>query len=379
MLSFTKLFLASILLTLVACAKDSNPNTGDDGGGEVEQFDESGPTVSVMTYNVENLFDTLKDKDRDDYTNLPKALKDKDPAIRAGCQKMTTDYYRQECLNLDWSDEVLDEKLNRLADTILSVNGVGPDVLILQEVENMNALQMLQKKLGKKIYKTAVLVEGDDVRGIDVGVLSKFPLKKSSKVRLHRIPFYKDEKNPNWKMPKTRGILEVPLKLPNGDKLVVLGFHFPSQSNPSSYRVDAVNKLNEILADKGAKEMVIGAGDSNITPYENETLGLQTRVLAEKWGVSHLILCKDRPAECKGTQVYRSEWSFLDVLLFNGNLGDLGRGSYRLKTKSIKVINTGKYQVHADTGFPARFDINKPIGVADHLPVYAELVLRKKK
>jgi endonuclease/exonuclease/phosphatase family metal-dependent hydrolase len=365
MKSWTKLFLLGCLF-LTACPSDNN---AVDSNPNLETSD-SGPTVSVMTYNVENLFDTLKDEGKNDYAFLPKAEKDRSAKLRAGCDTMTTDYYRKECLELDWNKDVLEEKLERLKDTILSSNGVGPDILILQEVENMNVLKMLQAKLDKKVYRTAVLIEGDDSRGIDVAVLSKFPLGGRSK--LHRIEFTKNPKDPKWKLPKTRGILEVSLKLPMGGRVVVLGFHFPSQSNPSWQRLDAVNMLNKILNSKGRKEMVIAGGDSNITQYENDTMGLQTELMAKFWGVSHLIGC----ATCVGTEVYRSEWSFLDVLLFNGNLGDAGHGHIRLRPSTIRVVDNGKYQM-SSKGYPARFDYKSSIGVADHLPVYAEMVLRK--
>ena len=43
----------------------------------------SAKTISVMSYNVENLFDTVHDQGKEDYTYLPLSLKQKSPEIQA--------------------------------------------------------------------------------------------------------------------------------------------------------------------------------------------------------------------------------------------------------------------------------------------------------
>jgi hypothetical protein len=83
---------------------------------------------------------------------------------------------QDECLKMDWSDATLNKKMERLAAVIKSVNnGQGPDILVLAEVENMNVLQLFASgPLASCNYKTMVLFEGSDPRGIDLALLSRF-------------------------------------------------------------------------------------------------------------------------------------------------------------------------------------------------------------
>lgn len=60
-----------------------------------------------------------------------------------------------------------------ISDRVLSI---GVDVLAVQEVENIEALQTFNREHLGGVYPHVVLVEGNDPRLIDVGVLSKFPI-----------------------------------------------------------------------------------------------------------------------------------------------------------------------------------------------------------
>jgi endonuclease/exonuclease/phosphatase family metal-dependent hydrolase len=326
-------------------------------------------SLSVMSYNVENLFDTLPDSGREDFTFLPLSLKTADPRLQAGCKKAENDYRRQECLNTDWNEKVLDLKLKRLADTILEVDGRGPDILILQEVENLRVLKLLNDQyLTAAGYQTAQLLEGEDLRGIDIAVLSRLPL--AGDVKLHPMEIRFGMEKPDWKRPLTRGILEVPLKLPNGETLTVMGFHFPSQAAPTGFRRDAIQFLNTLAKNKGAKALIIAGGDSNISQEEETQHHLQRDLMGSQWSVSHVVGCKD----CMGTQNYRGTWNFFDVLLFSEPLTN-GQGSYQLLTNSIQVQRQGRYQLRQD-GTPARFNEKSNAGVSDHLPIYGEIAPR---
>lgn len=327
--------------------------------------------ISVMAYNVENLFDTEKDEDRNDWAYQPLSYKQANAELlNAECAKMSTPFFQQECLNMDWNDQVLKEKMTRVADTILQINGRGPDVLILSEVENIRVIEKLNKEfLSKAGYKTVVLIEGGDRRGIDIGILSRFPLVEPA--RIHAIEFTPDANNANWQAPNTRGIMEAAVKLPTGQTLYVLGFHFPSQSNPVQQRIDAIQSLNKIMTAKGPSALVVAGGDSNITLKEEESLALRSKALGSVWSVSHLVGCKD----CEGTHYYKGKWDYLDILLFSPALTSMN-GSVQLDATTISVPKNGKYQLN-NNGTPARFDIEQAVGVSDHLPIYGEVVIKK--
>ena len=80
--------------------------------------------VTLMTFNVENLFDTMDDPEKDDRDYLPLAQKNNE-AHREACAALRFESWRNRCLTTDWNDEVLDRKLSVVAETILQVDGRG--------------------------------------------------------------------------------------------------------------------------------------------------------------------------------------------------------------------------------------------------------------
>lgn len=354
--------LLLLIAALSACADNSNSRKS-----------ETGSTVSIMTYNVENLFDTKQDANREDYTYLPKATKDADLTLQENCKSITNEFYRNECLNLDWNQSVLDKKLSNLAETILQVNGRGPDILILPEVENILVLRELNDRFLKAAgYQTVELIEGEDERGIDIGILSRFPQTEPARINL--IDFVPDPANPDWKRPGSRGIMEINVKLPSGENLTVYGLHFPSQSNPRKERIDAINTLNKLMLSKGPNALVIAAGDFNINGADEKEDGLYSKHLAGTWGaVAHLVGC----AQCGGTYNYRGAWEFLDSILFSPGLAKTSSAQYQLNTKSIRLVKDGIHQMGQD-GKPKRYDIKTGEGASDHLALYAEITTSKK-
>ena len=130
-----------------------------------------------MTFNVENLFDNIDDPVKDDKAYLPLSAK-QTAAHKSACNEIEVQRWRDECLNLDWNDDILDYKMTVIAATILQVNdGRGADIIALQEIENLAVLEQLRTGyLANAGYLPAILIEGTDARGIDVAFLSRLPL-----------------------------------------------------------------------------------------------------------------------------------------------------------------------------------------------------------
>lgn len=345
--------------------------------GLKEEYSSNSKSITVMAYNVENLFDTENDPDKNDDTFLPVSEK-KSEFHNAICRNQP-ERYRDDCLHLDWNPKTLDRKMQRLADVILQVkNGKGPDVLLVEEVENQQVVEMLNNRYLKAAgYKYVVVPEGPDNRGIDVGLLTR--LEPVGEAKLHPVKFVKGEKVPDYYLKsKTRSILQVDLKLPNGDLLTVFGVHFPSAAAPTVMREQAIDNLNAVVATLPKDRNIIVGGDFNINILEDVKYGVYSKKLAKDWAVSHYY---NKNIKARGTHYYNYDktWSFLDALLFSANLQDEGRGNWKVERKSIRVPNYSYYQKNRWDS-PARYSYGKySVGVSDHWPIAADLVLRNKQ
>lgn len=320
--------------------------------------------ISVMTFNVENMFDNIHNEGIDDYTYLPHSQKNTNAVIES-CNKVDNPFYRQECFNKDWNDDVIEFKLSQVAKIITYVdNGQGPDNLILAEVENENILnQLVKKHLADKGYKTISILKGPDTRGINTAFISKFP--QVGKSVLHIVPYQDPDPAQLKYAQKSRGILETVVKI-NGKNVSFLAAHFPSQSNPTEWRRQAMDYMKTLMIDIQKKgQGVIAGGDLNTTEEEEADFGYFSKILAQGGSVSHLVGCK----HCKGTHSYKGGWSFLDVMAYSPNLPEAA--GLTLIPESIEVVRTPVNTKR--NGTPLRFDDDKREGVSDHFPLYSRL------
>lgn len=330
-------------------------------------------TITVMTFNVQNLFDTDDDPDKNDEAFLP--LDKKTGLVRSACyaSNQENSYYLKECLTNDWNERILKMKMKRLTDVVRQIkDGRGPDVLILQEIENVKILDRWRTEyLGAMNYKPALLIEGPDKRGIDVGILTR--LESAGPTALHLIPYKANEALKADQIRPTRGILEATLALPDGTPLTVLGLHFPSQGAPTETRKQAVDFINVIRAKLPADRMVIVGGDFNITSDEDAKSGYVSRTLATNWGVSHMMGCTG----CLGTTYYpkNQTWSFFDILLVTPGLKPDGTSPWKVLPESIRIENNSVYHTNR-YGSPARFSENRKDGVSDHWPMVLDIIKR---
>jgi len=324
------------------------------------------PAITVMTFNVENLFDNTDDPGKDDRTYLPAAAK-QNAAHRNACNEIPVDRWREQCLYWDWSDELIERKLGLVAGAILQVNdGRGPDIVALQEIENLAILERLRTDyLAAAGYREPVLIEGNDLRGIDVAFLTRLPVVGES--RLHPIVF---DNNFADRVADTRGILETTFRMPDGSLLTGFAVHFPAPFHPTDMRVAAYRQLNSLLDALPADRPVFAAGDFNTTSSENREKDLLGRYVRERWSVAHELGCA---TPCPGTSYYARDatWSFLDMILWS----PARRGAdatWRVRANSVRLANDAPGQRRSN-GTPARFDAAGGDGVSDHWPLVMTL------
>lgn len=306
-------------------------------------------SLKIAFWNVENLFDTEWDKDQKDPTYLP--LAKKTGALKKKCAGLANFYYRKQCRELDWSPELLNQKMHRLAQTLFAQG--SPDILAVSEVENRNVLALWNRKyLAAANYQTIELIEGPDNRGIDVGLISRYPLVRTS--QLHIIPG----------LPHSRGILQVTLKIPavllKTELLTVFVFHFPSQGAPVEDRILALNELRRLMQSQPTGTPTIALGDSNITTREQQKLQLWDQLPERIGSLSLRANLLNEP----GTHFYKTKWSFLDVIYVNAAV----KGE--MKSIHFEVLAQGPQQKKSN-GTPERFKHEK--GVSDHFPIAVTL------
>lgn len=154
--------------------------------------------IRVMSYNVQNLFDTRDDPQTRDEEFTPE-----------GRQK--------------WVNSVIEDKFQNLGRVVRSVS---PDILAVQEIENQSILeQWVQKGLRDEKYTSVITGPTDDMRGIRPGLITRFPVLS---VRSHKV-WSEALKDSKGAVMKTRDILEVELKVAPQQNLVVFVNHWPSK------------------------------------------------------------------------------------------------------------------------------------------------------
>ena len=308
---------------------------------------------SAMTLNTQNLFDTVDDPKKNDKAYLPIELKKSQKHI-SSCQDIKVKSWKDECLFLDWDEDTKNTKLMNLANEIIKYNNSGPDILALQEVENINILTQLFKLLEPYGYKNLSLLEGKDYRGIDTALITKFNIVDS---KLHYITFTGKYENKD-----TRPILEVTLDV-NNKKLKIYNVHFPAGYHDVSMRIDSLNFLKDLL--NSHKHPSIALGDFNINIKEDRKLDIY-KSQETYWSVAHLNGCN----KCKGTYYYAYEknWSFLDSIFLSKDRNI----KYIPDSIDIHITKTNSY---SETGRPIKFNPINKSGVSDHLPMVANFIL----
>lgn len=231
-------------------------------------------TWTLATYNVQDLFDTTDD---------PRA-EDEHP-----------------------TENRLQNKFTRLR-RVLHI--LDADVVALMEVETLAVLRRLNDEHLRDLgYRETVLIEGNDPeRGIDVALLSRFPV---AHVISHAGETFSDSDG-RLRRIFSRDCLECHIGLPSGETLVVLVNHFKSKrggaEETEGLRVrqaarvrvlaESLNRLNSLLA---------VVGDLNDTP-DSPPLRLLTAQLSD-------VLSDDVPATHRATFMHAGQPERIDYLL----------------------------------------------------------------
>jgi endonuclease/exonuclease/phosphatase family metal-dependent hydrolase len=122
--------------------------------------------------------------------------------------------------------KIFDEEQRMLAASAIwdSASQSWPDILCLQEVESLLAARTFAEDYLGNAYPHAILIDGYDLRQIDVAVLSRYPI-----VHVRSFVHEIDPSATDHGRLFSRDCLEVDILLPDGNTLTVFNNHFKSK------------------------------------------------------------------------------------------------------------------------------------------------------
>ncbi len=349
-------FLTCPGLPIVYCAVLAGcaaPAPRDVPGARAQQDTAASTPVqgtAIVSYNVENLFDTKDDPATNDEDFLPQG-------------------------KLHWTAERYRHKLEQLARAITWAGHGPPAVIGLAEVENAAVVKDLAhtEPLGKADY-ALVHFESPDERGIDVALL----VRKDLATVLDQQPLAVD-----LGRDRTRDVLYALLRLADGTHLHVLMNHWPSRGEGEKIsapkRMAAAHvvrrKVDELLRNDAHAKILI-MGDFNDSPADASIRnGLQAACDARADASLVDLMCMDQPAG-SGSYQYGGEWDYLDQMIISKGLFE-GPGITVGKASAFHdprlLFNHPKYGPSPDKTYSGG---HYKGGFSDHLPIVAMFQLR---
>jgi endonuclease/exonuclease/phosphatase family metal-dependent hydrolase len=219
------------------------------------------PEIRIGTFNSENLFLRYRPI-LDEKTNRPKKAPDADT--------LNVNDFRR---SIDKFGPIGPAERELTAKVILSHDA---DIVCVQEVENLEALDKFNLHYLKKRYPFLMVIDGNDPRNIDVGILSKFPF---AGLRTHR---FEPVGKPPSQRTFSRDCLAVLLQIDKTTELAVYVNHFKSKlptivngktTNGEARRLAQAKRVAEIIQEDFGKDLdgdFVVAGDLNMGPDEKE-------------------------------------------------------------------------------------------------------------
>lgn len=313
----------------------------------------------VVSWNVENLFDTQHDSLKNDQEFLPDALR-------------------------HWNYTKYKKKLTDVARVITAVGEWNPPALVgLCEVENDTVLRDLTRRSPlKELGYRYVMTRSADFRGIDVALLYQRDLFKLLSSRSIPIP-------PLKRFRPTRDLLHVSGLLLTGDTLDVFVCHLPSRSGGAKesepYRLHAARLLraevDSVMNCRSLPQILI-MGDFNDYPTNQSIRNiLEAEAPTDAPSPQRLYHLLARKAKSKafGSYKYQGEWGLLDHLIVSGTL--LNRSSHFFTDEEKADVSLLPFLLKDDEKYGGKepFRTYKGMkyqgGISDHLPVYVDFEL----
>ena len=313
---------------------------------------------TILSYNVENLFDTINDPNTKDDEFTPQ-----------GKKKWTSDrYYR---------------KIDSLNKVIRSINKDElPEIIGFCEVENKQVVEELIKRLNSKKKYAIIHKESPDRRGIDVALLYRQDEFKVINSDFIKIQFSFEPKV------TTRDILYVKGIASGIDTIHIFLNHWSSRRGGMKFserkRVHAAKilrlKIDSIQKAK-PNAKIICLGDFNDEPTNISLTGYlkanNKRLNAKNYELYNLMYDMSN-IQREGSYSFKGKWDMIDNLIISQSLLKQNKGYYAT-FDSGKIFDKDfvlYYNTKIDQKTPSKTygGNNYYGGFSDHLPVYFQLI-----
>ena len=322
---------------------------------------------TIAFYNVENLFDTINDVNKNDEAS---------PIMEIKFNR--SEIYKKKVENM----------ASVIADIGTDLVNKSPSIVGLSEVENRNVIEDLlnNKHLSNKNYDI-VHYDSPDERGIDVGLIYNKDVFKVNSTKSHELIIYD---NKSSKRNYTRDQLVVSGLLDN-ELIHLIVNHWPSRSGGEERsragRMAAAElnkKIIDSLQNKYKNAKIITMGDFNDDPHDDS----MKKILNAKKYIEDVktngiynpmeVILSDQGI---GSNAYRDAWQLFDQILVTEPFLNKKYDSYQfykagIFNKSYLINKAGRYK-----GYPFRsFSWGSFTGgYSDHLPPYIYLIKEIKE
>lgn len=316
-------------------------------------------TLTIASYNVENLFDL--DKSGLEYD----------------------EYIPND--SSEWNQRNYKIKLENIAQVIKEIDA---DIIALQEVESLQALIDLRFTLKQNgLYYQYYSIADKKNTTVKVALLSKIPFVYSKELSVTQT----DEH---------RNILETKFKIDDKDFYLFIN-HWKSKTGPESKRIISAKTLMKRVDEIGFEKNIILLGDFN-SDYEEHVKFARKRNLNDtdgKTGINHILgtinqqnkashvnfakdsfynLWYDTKEEKRYTYIFKGEKEAMDNILISQSLLNSKEISYINGTITnfekeylFKKNNINRWEISR-----AKVKKHKGKGYSDHLPVVAKFSIK---
>lgn len=313
----------------------------------------NGP-VTIVSYNTENLFDTIDTPNKFDEEFTPN-----DPK--------------------NWNTERYEKKIYDLARVIHAIDSVNlPAIVGVVEVENNLVLKDLaaQKSIAKANYQI-IWQDGPDPRGIDCALLYQPSIFKFESYE--SLPVI----DPDETDFKTRDVLYVKGKI-DGETFHIFVNHWPSrrggEEDSEPKRILAANvlrkKVDELFAQNPDANIII-MGDMNDEPdnmsLSDVLMAISNKTIPEKNQLVNLMY--DDFESGNGSYSYQNDWNMIDNMVVSGALINKTKGLYSdldngyVFRQPFMEFKNNRGEISPNRTYGRSYFG----GISDHFPIYMVL------